>query len=85
MSKEYCIFLRDRFSTPRIARVDSILGDTINITESGYGYHNHSIKSNQIVGFGSRKELIRMFTFVYNDGISNLINVVRNYQNDKQR
>ena len=52
MSKEYCIFLQDQFSTPRIARVDSIVGDCINITEGGYGYHSHPIKSNQIDGFG---------------------------------
>lgn len=60
MSKEYCIFLQDRFSTPRIAHVNSIVGDCINITEGGYGYHSHPIKSNQIVGFGSIKELSRM-------------------------
>ena len=60
MSKEYCIFLQDRFSTPRIARVDSIVGDTVHITEGGYGFHSHPIKSKQIVGFGSRKELSRM-------------------------
>ena len=52
MSKEYCIFLQDRFSTPRIARVDSIVGDTVHITEGGYGFHSHPIKSKQIVGFG---------------------------------
>lgn len=52
MSKEYCIFLQDRFSTPQIARVDSIVGDCIHITEGGYDIHSHPIKSKQIFGFG---------------------------------